>query len=283
MLHSCLPEILQREMQLWERERGRMPTFVEFMAYLEAKFGRAHSESMRKVWHDIQIPKNSGKFTSQLFDEFRVNFKLARADVKDATEDEARRLLIGKLYPFMRKWLVEAESRRMKRNPIVEMIMKGQFTLEMIKVSLEEWIGVTPQKIEFRGNGVYWLHFQSESAARKVLTLHGRSYAGGLSQLQLHVVEQYLTVDEIFSEIYHQLETQERTAEFQRQGPSHFQEITQVPKPKPVQAPPQKKKFQKGGGQIHLLFSRYSLVSKGNNTHPRRKVMGEGAMGITHR
>ena len=57
LLNSCLPEILQKEMQLLEREKGRKLTFVEFFAHLEAKCGRAHSESMRKRWLEYKCPK----------------------------------------------------------------------------------------------------------------------------------------------------------------------------------------------------------------------------------
>ena len=115
LLNSCLPESLQREMQLWERERGRMPSFVEFRAYLEAKFGRAQSENMRKKWLGVQMSKNWGKVTLQDFDEFRVSFKLALADVLDATPEVARRVLCDKLPPFMRKWVMDLEAKRMKK------------------------------------------------------------------------------------------------------------------------------------------------------------------------
>ena len=110
LLNSCLPEILQKEVQLWEREKGKKLTFTEFYAHLEMKFGRAQSESMRKRWLDVQMPKSSGKYSVHAFDEFRVNFKLACADVPDTTKEEARRVLFDKLLPFMKKWVVEAEA-----------------------------------------------------------------------------------------------------------------------------------------------------------------------------
>ena len=61
---TCLPENLQREMQLWEKERGKPPTYVEFRARLEARFGKAQVDNLRKKWMDVQISKHLEKFES---------------------------------------------------------------------------------------------------------------------------------------------------------------------------------------------------------------------------
>lgn len=157
MFVSVLPEGLQKEMQLWEREKGRSPTFVELFAYLEAKFGRAHSESMRKRWMEVQLPKNLGKCTLQAFDEFRVNFKLACADVPDATREEARRILLEKLAPFMRKWVVEAESKKMRDHPLLEVSIPTCPNPESCRASVDRWSGAAPTKVEAKGGGSSWL------------------------------------------------------------------------------------------------------------------------------
>ena len=153
LLNSCLPESLQKEMQLWERERGRLPTYVEFRAYLEAKFGRAQSENMRKKWLQVEMPRNSGKVTAQQFDEFRVNFRLALVDVPDATQEEARRVLGEKLHPFMRKWVIEAEAKKMKSRPIVELLLKDGMSVESVSSTVAQWVGAPPQKVETKRGG----------------------------------------------------------------------------------------------------------------------------------
>ena len=79
---------------------------------MEAKFGRAQSENMRKKWMDVHMPRSYGKIGIQQFDEFRVNFKLALADVLDVTPEETRRVLCEKLVPFMRKWVIEADAKK---------------------------------------------------------------------------------------------------------------------------------------------------------------------------
>lgn len=218
LLNSCLPEGLQKEMQLWEREKGRMPSFVEFRANLEAKFGRAQSETMRRKWMEVHMPKNFGKITLQHFEEFRVNFKLAMADVVDVTPEEARRVLMEKLAPFMKSWVIEAESKRMKSKCVVELTMRDGLTPDGVKNTVKAWTGILPLKVEVRGNGVYWLLFGDERLSQKLLELHGRVGQNSGAKISVRVVEQHLSVDDIFYEVGSRMEIQEKTAEYQRRG-----------------------------------------------------------------
>ena len=97
---------------MWEKERGRPPSYVEFRARLESRFGRSQAENLRRKWMEVQVPKNFGKIGIQQLDEFRVNFKLAWLDVPDTTPEEARRVLLETLPSFMRRWVVEAEAKK---------------------------------------------------------------------------------------------------------------------------------------------------------------------------
>ena len=154
LLNSCLPEYLQKELQLMEREKGKLPSHVEFRAKLEAKFGRAQSENMRKKWQEVCLPRGSGKMTALIFDEFRVNFKLAMADVPDATPEEARRLLFEKLNPFMKRWVAKLEAKKMKNHPVVEFVAKAGATAEDISACVAKWVGTPPKKVEVREGGI---------------------------------------------------------------------------------------------------------------------------------
>ena len=112
--------------------------------------------------------KQYGKANLQHFEEFRVNFKLAMADVLDVTSEEARRVLSEKLLPFMKRWIIEAEAKKMKNRPLVELIMKDGLSAASIQAIVARWTGVTPQKVEIRGGGNYLLHFGEETFARKL-------------------------------------------------------------------------------------------------------------------
>ena len=194
-----------------------MPSYVEFRAHFEPKFGKAQTENLRKKWQEVQLPKNFGKTTLQHFDEFRVNFKLALADVLDATPEEARRVLIDKLNPFMKKWVVEAEAKKMKTKCVVEITMRNGLSADTVSKSIQQWIGISPLKVESRGGGVYWLLFGDERLADKLLALHGRETGSGV-KLQVHVVEQHLSVDDLFYEVASKMELQEKTADYQRRA-----------------------------------------------------------------
>ena len=114
---------------------------MEFRAELEARFGKAQGEHLRKKWLDIQISKGFGKIGVQQLDEFRVNFESAWMDVPNATPEESRRVLLEKLPPFMRKWVIESEARRMKSRPIIEFVAKENWERESLRGSVGAWVG----------------------------------------------------------------------------------------------------------------------------------------------
>ena len=117
LFNTCLPESLQKELSLLEKKRGRPCTFVEFRAELEARFGKAQSEHLRKKWLGVQIARGFGKIGVQQLDEFRVNFESAWVDVPNTTPEESRRILLEKLPPFMRRWVIESEAKKNEISP----------------------------------------------------------------------------------------------------------------------------------------------------------------------
>ena len=223
LVSACLPESLQKELQLLEIEYRRSPTYTECRAKFEAMFGRARSENMRRKWMEVQIPQHAGRFNAQMFSEFRVNFKLAYADVPEASPDEARRILMDKLHPFMKRWVVDAELERQRKHPIIEFNVGVEMPLAKVRDSVHEMVGGIPSRIETRGGGVYYLHFDGEQYAELLLKFHGRSFANGRVKTQVHTVEQHLSLDEIFKEVSFQLEAQECTSEVQKRTPHSAQ------------------------------------------------------------
>ena len=110
----------------------------------------AEFENMRNKLLDVQIPRSYGKTNLQHFEEFRVNFKLAMADVLDVTSEEARRVLSEKLLPFMKRWIIEAEAKRMKNRPLVELIMKDGLSAATIQATVARWTSLP------RSTGLPW-------------------------------------------------------------------------------------------------------------------------------
>ena len=175
---------------------------------------------MRKRWMEVQLPKGAGKFSLQAFDEFRINFKLAVADVPDATREEARRILLEKLAPAMRKWVIAAESKKMRKSPLLEVVIPACPNAQSARFSVERWIGQAPARVEGRGGDIFLVTLTDEHLSKKLLEFHGYPLKNNGGAIQVHLVEQRLSMEEIFSEVAYQIETEERTSELQRGGQS---------------------------------------------------------------
>ena len=116
----------------------------------------------------------------------------------------------------MRRWVVEAEGKKSKDKPVVDFVTQGNLNAASIARNIEIWVGQAPEKVEVRGYGAYHIFMGSEKHTRKLLQFHGRQIQGWSKPLQLRLVDIHLDVEEIFHEIEHQMETQEKTAGFER-------------------------------------------------------------------
>ena len=63
----------------------------------------------RRVWQEVKLP-NSGKINGEVWAELEVNWKMAQMVVTDSFEEEASRLLMSRLPPFILNWVVEIDS-----------------------------------------------------------------------------------------------------------------------------------------------------------------------------
>jgi len=110
LFESTLDEINQKQLRLRQAETKGNLTFVQEFARLEGKYARDQTISSRKTWQEVFLV-NNGKVTARECQDFEVNFKSAWHQVKDSTEDEARRMLISKLPHFLLRWLTEGEEK----------------------------------------------------------------------------------------------------------------------------------------------------------------------------
>lgn len=220
LLNSCLPQSLQKELQLWEVEKRRTPSYIEFRSYLEGKFGRAQSDMARKKWMQVEIARHMGKMTCQMVEEFRVNFKLALSQVPDITPSEISRVLMEKLPNFAKRWVAEAEAKKMRHQPILEVALDANMASGDVASSIETWIGVAPHRVEVRGGSVYLVHFRDEKVSNKLLEFNGRVLNTSKNRVRVRVVEQRMGMDDIFYEVITQMEIQEKTSALQKNAPS---------------------------------------------------------------
>ena len=87
-------------------------TYQQFFNHLDIRFGSMPSSTARAVWTDFRLEVEV-KITPAKFTSFKVAFLLAMWDVKDATVDEAPRMLLFKLkpYPGLMTWINRAETK----------------------------------------------------------------------------------------------------------------------------------------------------------------------------
>ena len=74
-------------------------TYQQFFNHLDIRFGSMPSSTARAVWANVRL-EVEGKITLTKFTSFKVSFLSAMWDVKDATSDEATRMLLLKLKPY---------------------------------------------------------------------------------------------------------------------------------------------------------------------------------------
>ena len=101
-----------------QAEIGNALSYQEEVARISAKYSRDQNVGARKRWEEVFI-YNQGKITSREWEDFEVNFRTAWKNVKDSTPEEARRVLLQKLPPFILKWVTEEEERKMFSVPTV--------------------------------------------------------------------------------------------------------------------------------------------------------------------
>ena len=169
---------------------------------------------MRKKWHEITLP-TSGKVTSKQLREFQVNFLACAEDIKDVTPQETRRMLMQKLLPFMSSWVIEAERKLVKENPVVQVQLKDGFREDDIKKAVHAMIGEIPTKVLHLGRGLYRLKFGDLDAAKKMLGMHMRELNGLDKPLLVNMVEQQLSVLDIFELCHDKLTDREHVDSFQ--------------------------------------------------------------------
>lgn len=126
-----------------------------------------------------------------------IEFSEAQRNVPEATEGEAKRLLMNKLPEQMVQWVVEKQDRRNEKAPIVcfnagMAMSEGQLST-VIKTLTRE----VPTKIVPKENFDYWLTFGDEMAVQKVIMLNKRKVAGHAGTLSVRQVEDTLTLEEI--------------------------------------------------------------------------------------
>ena len=197
LLESCLDEVSQKQLRLLLKESGGGLTFNEEWSKLDLIHSKNQEFGTRKKWQEVTL-FNQGKVTTREWQEFEVNFKLARQGVKDVSEGEAKRLLLQKTPPFILRWITEEEERRTMNQPTVRMNVPRNITVAGVGQSILELIGKRPTKVSKINEGEYEIVLPYISDCERLKNFNGKEFSNSNVLVQVRQVEPILTVDDIF-------------------------------------------------------------------------------------
>ena len=209
LFEDTMPATLKSEIKLMRKQSGGTLTFAQVAAKFEARYGSSASNKMRKKWHEITLP-TAGKITTKQFREFQINFLACADDVKDCTPQETRRLLLLKIPPFMKNWVVDFEQKMDMDSPIIQVVTKEGISPDAMARVISAWVGETPKKVIILGRGVYHAHMATYESAKKLLGFHMHEVHDFPKPLEITHIEHTLTSLKIFELLDRKLAAKEK-------------------------------------------------------------------------
>jgi hypothetical protein len=197
LFEGCLPDEIKQEIKLL-RMQGQLKGFTQLFAMLEARFGPDKRLGARKAWQEVSLP-SYGKLSSKEWNDFWVNFRMGWARVPEATHDDAYRLLMNKVPMFLMNWIVEEQTLRSRRHPIVSFRMAPNSTETQVQKCIQVVMGIRVQKVVKKSDGLFWVHCDNRSDSEVMLTFHGRKIAEQPSAFHIEVVQQQMSLNDIFT------------------------------------------------------------------------------------
>ena len=192
----CLSPQLRDEVRLL-RIQGDKVGFSQVFAQFKARYGPGRHLGARKRWYDVTLP-NAGKVTREEWHNFWIQFCTASHNVRDATPEEASRLILGRVPAFIAGWIIEEQEKKSQRKPVVRVTAVSGLTADAVKDSFTRLTGYSPIAVEIKGGGEYHLTFASKVAVEETLKLVGRKLSGTNKALGVELVEQTMPVHEIY-------------------------------------------------------------------------------------
>ena len=214
-LEPCLPEPLRRHVTTQRQNTKNAYTFAQMKTFLDQRFGDDTTEAARRKWEQVDLPK-SGKIMSMEFLGFETEFRAAKARVKDATDHEARRLLVSKLPPSLSKIVFDEEEKRNSYNPELEFIGIPGMNKDGVSATILNTTTVSPKKVDDLGNGIFHVTVRSLYERDRVLELHGRVVARTGRALAVKSLRKDIPYEEVFTLLRTKVATRERTDAMQR-------------------------------------------------------------------
>jgi len=208
-LEPCLPEALRKHITSERQKTKNTYTFAQMKTFLDLRFGDDPTEGARRKWEQVELPK-TGRITMMDFLGFEAEFNAARARVKDATDNEARRLVLAKLPISLSKLIFEEEERRNSRDMELEMEGIPGMVREGVIATIRAATGVEPRYVNAKGASTFVIGVKTLLDKDKVLELHGRAIAGTGQTLVVKPIKNEIPFGELFTILRNKLATREK-------------------------------------------------------------------------
>jgi hypothetical protein len=124
---------------------------------------------------------------------------MARGEVKDAGEGEAKRILLRKLPPFILNWITDEVERKMKNQPTLRMNVPGDFGAEEVASSIQIMTGKRPTKVSKIHGKEYEIVLPDISIYEEIKKFHGKEFEGTNVLVRVQEIEPNLTSSDIFN------------------------------------------------------------------------------------
>ena len=109
LLRQCLKGNVLGDFELKLATNDSAWTYDAFMSHLEANFSIGEQQGARKRWRQVGL-SNTGKITSEDWEEYRIAFMTAMRQVENATETEAKELILSQLTPGLKRIIFTEEK-----------------------------------------------------------------------------------------------------------------------------------------------------------------------------
>ena len=115
----------------------------------------------------------------------------------------------------MRTWVVEKEQKNERNKPMFQILGPEGLSLEEVRDSTQSIIQESVIVAQILGNGVYRVQLNSEHAGKKLLAMHMRKLEGTERPFQVTMLEQQLTIMELFEMLHQKLASREKVDTYQ--------------------------------------------------------------------
>ena len=148
-----MPATLKGELKLMRKAKRGLISYSEVIAKFEARYGSGGTQKLRKKWSEVSMA-TTGKITTRQLREFQVNFLACADEVKDATPQEMRRMAMQKLPPFMKGWIIDAEQKKEREKPLVQISLVEGLSAEDLAATTFGFVGERPVKVRPQGGNL---------------------------------------------------------------------------------------------------------------------------------